>query len=153
MREIIKAFDARKKTFGGDVPQVNFYVPKGKLWDLNIAGKLEKGNLTITKSVDLSCDVAPQLINLSEDMKSMFDPCVDCVVTLIQGQIAQVRMKKYRVRVSIFGVWCEKITANQYFQNVFLVGGFGESPYLQEELKKSLKLRNITMRKPDLARA
>jgi len=34
-------------------------------------------------------------------------------------------------------------------QNVFLVGGFGESPYLQQELKESLDLRRIPMRRPD----
>ena len=32
---------------------------------------------------------------------------------------------------------------------MFLVGGFGASPYLQEMLFKSLKLRNIKMRRPD----
>lgn len=50
MRELMSAFDSRKKTFSSDVPQVNFYIPKCDLWKLNIAGKLEKGNLTISKS-------------------------------------------------------------------------------------------------------
>jgi hypothetical protein len=36
-------------------------------------------------------------------------------------------------------------------QNVFLVGGFGESQYLQEELKLALKLRKITLTRPDTA--
>jgi hypothetical protein len=34
-------------------------------------------------------------------------------------------------------------------QNIFLIGGFGESQYLQEELDVSLKLRNIQLRRPD----
>ncbi|KAJ9663048.1 hypothetical protein H2198_001040 [Neophaeococcomyces mojaviensis] len=34
-------------------------------------------------------------------------------------------------------------------RNVFLVGGFGESVYLQEELQRSLKMRRITMRRPE----
>lgn len=39
-------------------------------------------------------------------------------------------------------------------QNVCLVGGFGASPYLQERLEKSLKLRNdMKMRRPAQAQA
>ena len=34
-------------------------------------------------------------------------------------------------------------------QNIFLVGGFGESPYLQEEIDFSLRLRRIKLRRPD----
>lgn len=34
-------------------------------------------------------------------------------------------------------------------KNVFLVGGFGESKFLQEELEFSLNLRDIDLRKPD----
>jgi actin-related protein len=64
-------------------------------------------------------------------MKGLFDPCVNKIVDLIQGQIQQVERTKNRVK------------------NVFLVGGFGESPYLQQELKKSLDLRKIKMRRPD----
>jgi hypothetical protein len=83
----------------------------------------------------------------SEDMKNkIFDPCVDEVVELIQGQINQVELKRFRVKVCM----CRCIFVNMLtIQNVFLVGGFGESPYLQEELKKSLDLRRVTMRRPD----
>jgi hypothetical protein len=51
MRELIKAFDARKKTFSNDVHEVNFYLPKGNLYKLNIPGKLKEGELTITQYV------------------------------------------------------------------------------------------------------
>jgi len=36
-------------------------------------------------------------------------------------------------------------------QNVFLVGGFAESPYVQEELRSFLKYRNISVLIPDTA--
>lgn len=70
-------------------------------------------------------------MNISAEMKGLFDPCVNRIVDLIQGQIQQVERTKNRVK------------------NVFLVGGFGESPYLQQELKKSLDLRKIKMRRPE----
>ena len=34
-------------------------------------------------------------------------------------------------------------------QNLFLVGGFGASPYLQEELRESLRLRHIVLHQPN----
>ncbi|PVH78397.1 hypothetical protein DL98DRAFT_590324 [Cadophora sp. DSE1049] len=69
------------------------------------------------------------------EMKEFFDPCVDTVLELIQNQILQVEQKNNRVK------------------NVFLVGGFGESRYLQQELEESLTLRKIAMRHPEKAKA
>jgi hypothetical protein len=51
MRELIKAFDARKKTFSNDVSEVKFDLPTGNLDKLNIPGKLKEGELTITRYV------------------------------------------------------------------------------------------------------
>jgi len=87
-------------------------------------------------------------MGFSEEMKSFFDPCVDGVVELIQGQIQQVERKKNRVKVN--KPLPKNVVARQLIvQSVFLSGGFGESPYLQEELQFSLNLRKITMRRPD----
>jgi hypothetical protein len=81
-------------------------------------------------------------------MKSFFDPCVDGVVDLILGQVQQVERKYDRVRVN--SSLPKNVMVRQLIvQNVFLIGGFSELPYLQEELKRSLKLRKITMRRPD----
>jgi len=81
-------------------------------------------------------------------MKSFFNPCVDGVVELIQGQIQQVEKRRNRVKVN--NSLPKNVTVGQLIvQNVFLVGGFGESLYLQEELKESLDLRRITMQRPD----
>jgi len=87
-------------------------------------------------------------MGFSEEMKSFFDPCVDGVVELIQGQIQQVERTKNRVKVN--KPLPKNVVARQLIvQSVFLSGGFGESPYLQEELQFSLNLRKITMRRPD----
>ncbi len=88
-------------------------------------------------------------MGFSEEMKSFFDPCVDKVVELIQGQKQQVERKRKRLKVN--NSFCENVMTRQLIiQSVFLTGGFGESPYLQEELRCSLEgLRNIAVRRPD----
>jgi hypothetical protein len=43
----------------------------------------------------------------------------------------------------------DESAANLLIQNIFLVGGFGESKYLQQEIDFSLRLRNIKLRVPD----
>jgi hypothetical protein len=81
-------------------------------------------------------------------MKSFFDVCVDQIVELIQGQNLQVERNGSRVKVNSFLVVIVG-TGKLIIQNIFLIGGFGESLYLQEELDLSLKLRNIQLRRPD----
>lgn len=82
-------------------------------------------------------------------MKKLFDPCVDGVVDLILGQIQQVERSKNRVKVRHPPTLKPSSIDNILLQNVFLVGGFGESAYLQQELRKSLALRRIVMRRPE----
>lgn len=72
-----------------------------------------------------------ELTVTNANMRSFFDPCIDQIVELVKGQISQVERKGSRVR------------------NIFLVGGFGESIYLQKELELSLRLRQIQLRRPD----
>lgn len=71
------------------------------------------------------------LIVPSDQMKAFFDPCVDGVIELIKGQILQIERKNKRVKT------------------IFLVGGFGESPYLQQEVEFSMRLRGIKLKRPD----
>jgi hypothetical protein len=88
------------------------------------------------------------LTGFSEEMKSFFERCVDGVIEQIQSQIQQVEVKKNRVKVN--NSLPNNVMVRQLIvQNVFLVGGFGESPYLQEELEEYLYLRKITMKRPD----
>ena len=57
-------------------------------------------------------------------MRSFFDPCVDEIIEMI----------KYHIRaIDEFGSRC---------RNIFLIGGFGESRYLQEEIRDSLFRRD-----------
>jgi len=88
------------------------------------------------------------LTGFSEEMKSFFEWCVDRVIELILSQIQLVEATRNRVKVN--NSLPKNVTVGQLIvQNVFLVGGFGESLYLQEELKESLDLRRITMQRPD----
>ncbi|KAI9868488.1 MAG: hypothetical protein M1813_005932 [Trichoglossum hirsutum] len=112
MRVVMKIFDEAKRKFPKHNKKMDLPKP---LDNLNVPGKVFGGEIGISY----------------EDMRSFFDPCVDQVIELIQGQILQVEKTKNRVR------------------NVFLVGGFGESPYLQRELNHSIGLRGITMQLPD----
>ncbi|KAL2073566.1 hypothetical protein VTL71DRAFT_10892 [Oculimacula yallundae] len=100
----------------------------GGLLKLDLPGSLSE--LNIPRRVTQG-----ELSITSQEMKGFFDPCVDSVVELIQSQIQQVEGRNNRVK------------------NVFLVGGFGESPFLQRELESSLKLRNIVMRHPEKSKA
>jgi tRNA A37 threonylcarbamoyltransferase TsaD len=67
----------------------------------------------------------------SDQMRSFFDTCVDGIIQLIKEQISQVERKGKRIKT------------------IFLVGGFGESPYLREELESSMRLRKINLKRPD----
>lgn len=71
------------------------------------------------------------LILHSEDMRSFFDPCVNGIIQLIKEQISQVERQGKRVKT------------------IFLVGGFGESLFLKEELEFSMRLRKINLKRPD----
>jgi len=83
-------------------------------------------NLTIGEKVN-----GGELTITNEEMQSFFDPCVDQIIDLIQSQIQNVERLRNRVK------------------NIFLVGGFGESEYLQEQLEFSMRLRKIKLWRPD----
>jgi hypothetical protein len=65
-------------------------------------------------------------------MRAFFDPCVDDIVEMV----------KYHIRsIDDFG---------SRVKNLFLIGGFGESKYLQQELRDSMQRRDeISLRIPD----
>ncbi|KIY02396.1 uncharacterized protein Z520_02534 [Fonsecaea multimorphosa CBS 102226] len=94
---------------------------------------------------DMALDLPPPLHNLTLDnrvdcgeikitsatMTGFFNACVETIMNLLQGHIRQIE------------------NVNKQCRNIFLVGGFGESPYLQEEIEFSLSLRRIKLRRPD----
>jgi hypothetical protein len=114
MRELMIQFEAYKRKFNNNHRDIKIDLPE-PLDDITIGTKVVGGEMTIS----------------NEDMRSFFDPCIDQIVELVQGQILQVERKGSRVK------------------NIFLIGGFGESQYLQEELEQSLRLRKIQLRRPD----
>jgi len=61
-------------------------------------------------------------------MKSFFDPCVNKIVKLIDGQAKQIDR------------------LNAHTKTIVLIGGFGESQYLQEEIESAFLGHNIELR-------
>lgn len=73
-----------------------------------------------------------ELIIQPDDMRVIFNDCVSDVIELIKKQIVQVEDNQ-----------------NRRVKHCCLVGGFGESPYLREELQESLKNRKVKLQRPD----
>lgn len=73
-----------------------------------------------------------ELVISPDDMKLIFNDCISDVIELIKEQIVQVEDNQ-----------------NRKVKHCFLVGGFGENPYLREELGDSLKRRKIKLQRPD----
>jgi len=94
---------------------------------------------------DMALDLPEPLHNLTLDtrvdggeikitnatMAGFFNGCVEKIMGLLQGHVRQID------------------NAHKQVKNIFLVGGFGESPYLQETIEFSLRLRKIKLRRPD----
>jgi len=70
------------------------------------------------------------LTNRREDMMGLFDPLITQIIELVNDQ------------VSVADKQSEKI------HQVFLVGGFGESPYLNLRMKEWCNARNISLKNP-----
>lgn len=83
-------------------------------------------NLTIPGKVD-----GGEITITSAVMSRFFDFCVAQIVDLIKGHMIQIQRRGARPK------------------NVFLVGGFGESEYLQGQIEDTLRLWDITLRRPD----
>ncbi|KAH6665947.1 hypothetical protein B0J14DRAFT_203950 [Halenospora varia] len=114
MRAIMDTFDGHKKEFRSDGRDIKLDLTEPSLANITIDGKVDEGQITIKSS----------------DMKSFFDPCIDRILELVQGQVDQIGGTGYRVK------------------NIFLVGGFGESEFLQDELIESLGMNDLNLRRP-----
>ena len=97
-----------------------------------------------------SLSVFIQLTLCSAEMKLCFDSCVNGVIELCQGQLQQIERQGRRLKVRRF---CSSTVCTGFltllFQNVFLIGGFGESQFLQAELQDALSYRKVQLRRPD----
>ncbi|KAI9776338.1 MAG: hypothetical protein M1839_000418 [Geoglossum umbratile] len=114
MRQLMKGFNTLKFKFRKDQRDMKMDLPD-PLHNLDMDNRVVGGEITITNG----------------DMRSFFDPCVDEIVELIQGQAAQIERLRIRLK------------------HIFLVGGFAESRYLQDEIRVSLQLRQIQLHRPD----
>ncbi|OAP64492.1 hypothetical protein AYL99_00464 [Fonsecaea erecta] len=83
-------------------------------------------NLTLDNRVD-----GGEIKITNATMMRFFNICIGKIMDLITGHLRQID------------------NLNKQCKNIFLVGGFGESPYLQEEIEFSLRLRRIKLRRPD----
>jgi hypothetical protein len=80
------------------------------------------------------------------DLKSMFDPVVSRITALLQSQLDAERKQSGRVSIKVSNpsVTLTRLRADR-FQTLILVGGFGDSAYLNQVLygwckKASIKL-------------
>jgi hypothetical protein len=83
----------------------------------------------------------------STQMREFFDPSIDEILRLVDGQLRQSDMEGRTVRVSSkLQMW---FALSNLIKHLFLVGGFGESKYLHEQLRASMDLRDIQLHQPD----
>ncbi|PPJ50337.1 hypothetical protein CBER1_05919 [Cercospora berteroae] len=112
------------------VPSVISYsFPGEPEWGSNISGDA----LTlINQKLELELpEKRVDELGLTKEMKQLMDRCVNPAVALVRAQIEA--MGSYR---------------GTEVKTVFLVGGFGASPYLQEELRSSFELMDVTVFHP-----
>ncbi|KAK4504279.1 hypothetical protein PRZ48_005195 [Zasmidium cellare] len=135
MRQLIKRFSSNKVVFSNHSrASIKIDLPP-PLESLD-HGRVNQGELTITWQAALTLSLMLWLIYFRDEMKKLMDECVSPVVELILAQIEEAsRLKGRRIK------------------NVFLVGGFGASPYLQEELQESLDIMHKKLRRPDAAKS
>ncbi|KAH7070302.1 hypothetical protein FB567DRAFT_613128 [Paraphoma chrysanthemicola] len=97
------------------------------------------------ESRDVRFDLPPPLDNLTAGnvrsgevtiprtcMESFFDACLDHIIPLIEDHMRAI----------------ERLVSGKA-KNLFLVGGFGSSPYLRYYIQRSMEVYNIKFRTPD----
>jgi hypothetical protein len=90
------------------------------------------------------------LTDTSDQMKQFFDPCVDIICDMVTRQMNQIRRRNARTKVSSTFFFFSKVS--DFVKNLFLVGGFGRSKYLKQQLELYLgKLERVNIRCPDTA--
>ncbi|KAF2658712.1 hypothetical protein K491DRAFT_755999 [Lophiostoma macrostomum CBS 122681] len=96
--------------------------------DIRIDLPAPKDNLTLPGKVN-----AGQIRISSRQMEVFFDGCVGQIINLLREHKEAIQKSGTGVRL----------------RNVILVGGFGESKYLQEQITEHLGLTDINLRQPD----
>ena len=112
-QQVVRNFELTKIAFRNDVSQEHFYVNVPTIGDLEDAGVFG-GNFEITRG----------------EMKALFDPMIDQVLTLISNQAMTIS------------------TGPQAVNAILLVGGFGESEYLYQRIQTWAYQYNIQVIQP-----
>ena len=88
-------------------------------------------------------------------MASFFEPSATRIVEMIDNQREQIEYSpqlSVRLKVRAYDISTKqenRTPCANIGQNVFLVGGFAESQYLQESIRDSLDMRDLELRIPD----
>jgi tRNA A37 threonylcarbamoyltransferase TsaD len=75
-----------------------------------------------------------------------FKQSINDIVRLIMEQIKRAEVHERRITVCII-TSCPFNTHDE--QNIFMIGGFGMSEYLQAELRKAMKKNDVNIYQPD----
>lgn len=148
IRRLVQDFIIRKQAFTQTSQDIRIDLPE-PLSALNMENRVREGELTISRS-DWTFDAFDaKLTYASQEMQALFEECTCGVIELMDSQIKKLSEAKNRPpRVS--RILCRACSILTQPQNVFLVGGFGASQYLQYLLDEALDLRRkAILRRPD----
>ncbi|KAK6828704.1 hypothetical protein RU639_003752 [Aspergillus parasiticus] len=122
--EFMKKFEIIKRDFGSSDESTDFELPL---------------NMTVPDPDPAYFDDEERLVILSsDDMRAIFDPVIDQIVSLVKLQIKDARQE----------------TGKDVIKRIVLVGGFGDSEYLRKTMRSSFESgENITITIPDSPQA
>ncbi|GIJ81658.1 hypothetical protein Asppvi_000157 [Aspergillus pseudoviridinutans] len=122
--EFMKKFEIIKRDFGNSDEETTFELPL---------------NMTVANPDPEFFDEEERLVLISSaDLRSIFDPVIEQIVSLVRQQIADAR----------------KETGKDIINRIVLVGGFGDSEYLRKAFRTSFgSTGKITITVPDSPQA
>lgn len=114
-------FELKKKDFSKKTPSKRAHRLMLHMPGLKVNSSMEKYYERRSSSVLLT----------QEDYKMLFDPVINMIIRLVEEQVNQIKLKKERP-----------------IETIVLVGGFGSSPYLKEQLTEWCQDRGIRLTTP-----
>ncbi|KAL7802898.1 actin-like ATPase domain-containing protein [Trichoderma afarasin] len=114
-------FELKKKDFSKKTPSKRAHRLMLHMPGLKVSSAIEKYYERRSSSVLLT----------QEDYKGLFDPVISMIIRLVEEQVNQIKLKKERP-----------------IETIVLVGGFGSSPYLKEQLTEWCQNKGIRLTTP-----
>ncbi|KAL7953298.1 hypothetical protein V8C34DRAFT_321277 [Trichoderma compactum] len=114
-------FELKKKDFSKKTPSKRAHRLMLHMPALKLSPSIEKYYERRSSSVLLT----------QEDYKMLFDPVINMIIRLVEEQVNQIKLRKERP-----------------VETIVLVGGFGSSPYLKEQLTEWSQNRGIRVTIP-----